>query len=276
MLWDMALENCPLCNGTGWKLVPRGDGSAGKVATICDCDIENRASRVITRARIPKRYEQCDFESFVTDLDDGDKYAPAQLLSLKQAKLLAQGFARDYPAAADPGLLFMGNSGAGKTHLAVATLKELLKRGHGGYFCEYGKLLKDIQVSYRPDSESTEMGILDPILTVEVLVIDSLGEIKPSAWVLDIIGYILNARYADASRDLSHRRCTIVTTNFLDTVGEKEARLPNGRLIVNREESLADRIGARVRSRLYEMCRTVEVFAPDFRREVRQTGRARA
>ncbi len=276
MLSGMALENCPLCKGTGWKLVPRGDGSAGRMAAACDCDIEDRATRVITRARIPKRYEQCDFESFVTDLVDGKNYTPEHLLSLKQAKLLAQGFARDYPGTTDSGLLFMGNSGAGKTHLAVATLSELLKRGHGGYFCEYGKLLKDIQVSYRPDSESTEMGILDPIVAVEALVIDSLGEIKPSAWVLDIIGYILNARYADASRDLSHRRCTIITTNFLDTAGEKEARLPSGRLIVNREETLADRIGARMRSRLFEMCRTVEVFAPDFRREVRQAGRARA
>ncbi len=256
--------------------MPRGDGSAGKMASVCDCDIENRATRVITRARIPKRYEHCDFESFVTDLDGGKSYTPANLLSLKQAKLQAQGFAREYPGATDSGLLFMGNSGAGKTHLAVATLKELLERGHAGYFCEYGKLLKDIQVSYRPDSESSEMGILDPILAAEVLVIDSLGEIKPSTWVLDIIGYILNARYADASRDLSHRRCTIITTNFIDTAGEKEARLPNGKLIVNREETLADRIGVRVRSRLYEMCRTVEVFAPDFRREVRQAGRAGA
>jgi len=144
----------------------------------------------------------------------------------------------------------MGNSGAGKTHLAVATLKELVERGHGGYFCEYGKLLRDIQASYNPESESTQMAILDPVLRAEVLVIDSLGEIKPSIWVLDIIGHILNTRYADASRDLSHRRCTILTTNFIDTAGEKEARLPNGRLIVNREETLADRIGARVRSRL--------------------------
>ncbi len=272
----MALENCPLCGGTGWKLVPRGDGSSGKMATVCDCSVENRAEQIVKRARIPKRYETCDFESFVTDLDDGDKYKPAHLLSLKQAKLIAQKFALEYPVTTDSGLLFMGNSGAGKTHLAVATLKELLKRGFGGYFCEYGKLLKQIQGSYNPESESTEMSILNPIVAVEVLVIDSLGEIKPSSWVLDIIGYILNERYIQASRDLTHRRCTILTTNFLDDVVEKQASLPNGRLIMNREESLADRIGARMRSRLFEMCRTVEVFAPDFRREVRQAGRARA
>jgi len=272
----MAIENCPLCQGTGWKLLPRGDGSSGKVATACDCDMENRAAQIVKRARIPKRYEHCDFESYVTDLEGGDEYKPGHLLSLKQAKLIAQGFARDYPTATDSGLLLMGNSGAGKTHLAVATLKELLKRGFAGYFCEYGKLLKDIQDSYNRESESTEMSILNPVVNVEVLVIDSLGEIKPSSWILDIIGYVLNTRYAAASRDLSNRRCTIITTNFTDVAAEKQARMPSGKLFVNREETLADRIGARVRSRLYEMCRTVEVFAPDFRREVRQTGRARA
>ena len=37
--------------------------------------------------------------------------------------MLAQGFVRDYPGAAEKGLLLMGPSGVGKTHLAVAALK---------------------------------------------------------------------------------------------------------------------------------------------------------
>jgi DNA replication protein DnaC len=52
--------------------------------------------------------------------------------------------------------------------------------------------------------------------------------------------------------------------------------LPGGQRVVVREDSLGDRIGERMRSRLYEMCRTVEVSAPDFRREVRSAGRAHA
>jgi len=51
-------------------------------------------------------------------------------------------------------------------------------------------------------------------------------------------------------------------------------RLPSRQVVPAREDTLADRIGQRMRSRLYEMCRTLEVFAPDFRREVRQAGRA--
>ena len=169
-------------------------------------------------------------------------------------------------------VVFLGPSGVGKTHLAVAALKELIHCGHAGLFCDYRELLKEIQASYNPASESTEMKILEPIRTVEILVLDDLGASKPSDWVRDIVGIVLNARY-------NENRTTIITTNYLDnpaTEGEA-ARLPNGKLIApTREDALEQRIGSRMRSRLYEMCRTVEVSAPDFRREKTQAGHARA
>jgi DNA replication protein DnaC len=232
--------------------------------------MQERAEKVMERARIPKRYEHCDFESFATDLADGKTWTAQHEESLKRTKMLAQSFVRDYPAT-EKGLLVMGPSGIGKTHLAVAALKELIRRGHAGLFCDYRELLKEIQGSYNPASESTEMGILEPIRTVEMLVLDDLGASKPSAWVLDIIGLVLNARY-------NERRMTILTTNYFDETETPapQPRLPSGQRVVVKEDTLADRIGARMRSRLFEMCRTVEVYAPDFRREARQPGRARA
>ena len=266
----MAREDCALCRGTGWKLVAREDGAAGNMAVACECGLEQRAGVVMERARIPKRYEHCDFESYSTDLTDGKTWTAQHEQSLKQAKLLVQGFVRDYPSS-QKGLLLMGPSGVGKTHLAAAALKELLRRGHGGLFCDYRELLKEIQASYNPASESTEMGVLEPVRTAEVLVLDDLGASKPSAWVLDIIGLVLNARY-------NERRMTILTTNFFDesSAGEAGAQLPGGRRVLVKEDTLTDRIGARMRSRLYEMCRMVSLDAPDFRREARQAGRARA
>lgn len=238
--------------------------------------MQERAGRVIERARIPKRYEHCDFESYVTDLSDGRNYSAQQTAALKRAKMTAQSFVREYPGGDQSGFLLMGNSGVGKTHLAIAALKELIKRGHTGYFCEYGALLREIQNSYRVESDTSELRLLSPVLSVEVLVIDDLGCIKPSDWVRDTIGYILNTRYTEASRDLSRPRCTIVTTNYLDDTELKQATLPSGKIVTTTKDTLEARIGARMRSRLFEMCRTVEVSAPDFRREVRQAGRARA
>src|SRR5260370_38118827 len=232
--------------------------------------MEERAARVMERARVPKRYEHCDFESYVTDLADGKTWTTQHSQSLKNAKLLTQGFVRDYPGSAEKGLLLMGPSGVGKTHLAVASLKELVRRGHGGLFCDYRELLKEIQASYNPARESTEMGILEPIRTVEILVLDDLGASKPSDWVRDIVGIVLNARY-------NERRTTIITTNYYDNpASEGEAtRLASGKLIAPiREDALEQRIGSRMRSRLYEMCRTVEVSAPDFRGEKTHAGRA--
>ena len=279
MLSDMALENCPLCRGPGWKLVPRADGAAGSVAVACDCGMQERAARVMERARIPKKYQDCDFESFVTDLADAGAWTAEHASSMKKAKLDVQGFVRDYPGVDDRGLLLMGIPGVGKTHLAIAALQELVRRGHSGYFCEYGSLLREVQASYRPESEATEIRILEPVLNTEILVIDDLGVIKPSDWVRDIVGYILNKRYVDGSRDLSNRRCTIITTNYFDEPEAKQepVRDPSGRPVVVRRESLGDRIGERTRSRLYEICRTVHIIAPDFRRYYKhQAGRARA
>lgn len=268
----MAREDCQICKGTGWKLVPRKDGTPGQVALACECGMEERAGIVMDRARVPKRYEHCDFESFSTDLEDGKTWTTQHTGSLAAAKLLAQKFVENYPASSEKGLLFMGTAGSGKTHLAVAALKELIQKGHPGMFCDYRELLKEIQASYNPASESTEMSILEPLRNVEVLVVDDLGAGKPSDWVRDIIEIVLNGRY---NRNLT----TIITTNYMDSPASKgePTKGPDGRWVqAVREDSLEQRIGIRMRSRLYEMCRTIEVQAPDFRREARQAGRARA
>jgi len=116
------------------------------------------------------------------------------------------------------------------------------------------------------------MAILEPVRTAEILVLDDLGATKPSDWVRDIVGIVLNARY-------NEKRTTIITTNYADNPASEgePARLPSGKLVApTREDSLDQRIGSRMRSRLFEMCRTVEIVAPDFRRERTQAGRARA
>jgi len=105
---------------------------------------------------------------------------------------------------------------------------------------------------------------------VEVLILDDIGAGKPSAWALETVGFLLNKRY-------NERRTTLLTTNYLDVSARGAvAHEPSGRVVDGRGDVLAIRIGERIRSRLHEMCKTVEVAAPDFRQEIHKVGRARA
>jgi DNA replication protein DnaC len=292
----MAQPDCPLCGGTGWKTVERVGGEEKPTrgawmkpiegadtpkrvwAVPCDCTGKDRSARAMGRARIPNRYEHCDFDNFDTklyDIENGPEF-PKWNHSLEQAKVVTEAFARDYPAGPDTGLLLMGPCGAGKTHLGVAALRQIVLRGHTGLFYDYRELLKEIQGSYNPESQTSELGVLEPVLTADVLLLDDLGASKPSPWALETVGHILNSRY-------NERRITLLTTNYLDATGptpisaSRRTQLPSGQAVsAAREDSLTDRLGMRIRSRLYEMCRTIELFAPDYRREVRQAGRIRS
>jgi DNA replication protein DnaC len=155
---------------------------------------------------------------------------------------------REYPAI-ERGLLFAGPVGVGKTHLAVAILRGLAEKGVPSLFCEYGSLLKEIQDSYNHVLRTSEMTVLAPLHEAEVLVLDELGVSKPTEWVLETMAHIIGRRYSD-------KKLTIFTTNYTD-----ERRGPT-------EETLQDRIGARLRSRLYEMCRTVLIGGEDYRRRL--------
>jgi DNA replication protein DnaC len=282
----MARPDCPLCSGTGWRLVERVEANepaervverknarpgvsldAPKLtwAVPCDCTGSNRAQQALIRARIPKRYEHWDFEGFDTDPYEDARWNN----SLTQAKLTVEGFARNYPAAVDTGLLIMGTSGTGKTHLAVAALRELMKRGHTARFYDYPELLKEIQASYSPDNPIAETSVVGPVIEAEVVLIDDLAASKPSLWASETIGHILNKRY-------NAKRVTLLTTSYLDIESPpaQSLRFPSGQTAAPiREDSLSDRLGQRVRSRLYEMCHTVNIVAPDYRKDIR---RARA
>ncbi len=255
----MARPDCPDCAGTGWKTVEvSGLRGAVRQAVLCGCTRESREESLYERARIPKHYRHCDFESYETDLPYEGPHAESWNRSLAEARLVAKGFAGNYPAGRQQGFLLMGPCGVGKTHLAVAALVELVRRGHEGLFYDYGELLKEIQSSYNSQNQTSEMDVLEPVVKAEVLLLDDLGASKPSAWALETVGYILNTRY-------NENRVTLVTTSYLDRERPAPIRMPTGQKFTPGEEPLADRIGQRIRSRLFEMCRTIDIEAPDYR-----------
>jgi DNA replication protein DnaC len=267
-----AAEVCPLCEGTGWKTLlaspsapsDKNDNNKSKSrsrnedrrVTRCDCQLRARTETLLSAARIPKRYEHCELASYTTDF-------PGANSSLAFAHLSASRYAQEYDPRDGTGLLIIGKIGTGKTHLAVGITKELiLSKGISCLFYDYRELLKEIQNSYNAAVQTTELDVLRPVFEADVLVLDELGAVKPTEWVWDTVSLILNTRYND-------NRTTIITTNFED----QPATGANGSIsparAAARPETLGDRIGERMRSRLHEMCRVIKMEGEDFRQTFR-------
>jgi len=264
---------CPECGGTGFRIVDDA-ASRRSYASACECRRRGRTETLLKQARIPRRYEACDFAGFWR----GPEFDPSLERAYKiTAEFVAGYSARKLQQDAEFGLLFLGPPGVGKTHLAVAALRTLiLDQGVGGLFADFREIIKTIQASYNPVSGTSEMEVLRPLLQAEILLLDDLGVCRMTEWVRDMVGHIISTRY-------NERRVTLITTNLEDEPADSRAvkRRPAASRSgqddlaarVAARPSLADRVGPEVRSRLHEMCEVVVLKDEDYRMRVGRHGR---
>ncbi len=189
---------------------------------------------LLKNARIPRRYAHCELSNF-------EIYGDTQRAAKQRAVRLVEQF-----PVVDKGLLFYGDAGVGKTHLAVALMKEaIVQKGARSVFYEVRELLKLVRDTYRDSTEMSELDVLKPVLEADLLVLDDLGAEKKSEWVDETIGLVINTRY-------SERRVTVLTTNLRDVDNTEPT-------------SFAYHLGLRTRSRLKEMCEWLLIDAVDLR-----------
>jgi DNA replication protein DnaC len=222
---------CALCEDTGWKSITIEGVSR---VTRCECWQQRLSQSLLKNARIPRRYTHCELSNF-------EIHGDTQRIAHQRAVRLVEQF-----PVVDKGLLFYGDAGVGKTHLAVALMKEaIVRKGARAVFYEVRELLKLVRDTYRDSTELSELDVLKPVLEAELLVLDDLGAEKKSEWVDETIGLVINTRY-------SERRLTVLTTNLRDI----ESTEPG---------SFAYHLGLRTRSRLTEMCDWLLIDAVDMR-----------
>jgi DNA replication protein DnaC len=220
-----------VCDGSGWILGPED------VARPCECRQQrlNRGRSKGISSVIPARYRGVSFDRPpVSDM--------ARHLQTKTAVVEVRGFIEDldHRLAEGRGLWLFGDTGTGKTTLAMLISKAALEAGRTVAIYSLPKLLAQIRRTY--DSEpggDSYLSFFERLTSVDLLHIDDLGAEKRSDWVLEQLYALVNERYET-------ERSMLITTN-----------LPH--------EELEEQIGSRTVSRLTQMCDEVPVFGDDRR-----------
>lgn len=229
---------CSKCKDTGW-IITQKDGR--EEAVRCSCSQKKAILAHAELANIPPRFIGCRLKGFMTRED-----AP----SLQNAKKAVKRFCEDFPAV-DKGMLFHGPVGVGKTRLLCTIAAELWLRYPQLhiYYIDWNDLVRAMRSG--EDSQSRDFQQIHQILSrltdCDLLLFDELGASKTSAWVQDNIYFVLNRRY-------NQQKLTVAASNFFDQSGDGQ-------------ETLSERLGERLRSRLHEMTRSIELFGIDYRRQ---------
>ncbi len=246
---------CEKCQGSGW-IVRERDGLSG--AERCECLKAGRAETILREADVPPNYRNASIDNFSIPRDN-----PVAGTQLAEVVMKVRRFVREFPTPDKPGLLFIGSPGTGKTHLAVAALKELIARGFEGVFFDYQNLLERIRSSFDAASGTSDREAYRTALDTDILLLDDLGAHRVTEFTEDTITSIITHR-------CNQKKALIATTNLRDQeLGDRRGSgLEND---INSKFFLEERIGMRARSRLFEMCRIVRMPAiEDYRIKTRR------
>lgn len=213
--------------------------------------------RGINRARIPARFANVsrqEFKNFSGNM--GDK--------LKELWKWLDEF-RISPTSR--GLLLSGPVGIGKTYLLVVIAKELIARRINVRFIDFFQLLADLRDGFVRDRSESEL--LDPLINVEVLIIDEMGKARNSEWEQRILDQLIMGRY-------NQNRVIIASTNYRvsppETASRSATQMPLDTSPTSRSQSsfyveeLQTLIGDRSFSRLVETSHLIELDGANYRK----------
>jgi DNA replication protein DnaC len=189
----------------------------------------------------PELLRRMTFETFDVR---GNSPTAGQRASLEHAFT----FARHYADQPDGWVTFFGETGVGKTHLAVAVAAERLKAGHPVFFIMVADLLDHLRATFAPSSPVTYDVRFEEIKNSPLLVLDDLGKERGSPWAEEKLHQIIVHRH-------NARLPTIITTLVDFTRPEEQGP-----------------VGSRIQDP--SVGELIRLQAPDYRNKRQRRGRA--
>lgn len=184
-------SKCPKC--TEEQLADENDRKAVESREKAQAMAEAR----LKAAGVPERFRDRLIETYAAD-------TPEQ----NHAKAAALEFVANFREHRKKGtqVVFSGNPGTGKSHLAIAVLREVMKGGTGMYM-NVLDMVRMVRDTWRRDSAKSESEVLDTLGSLDLLVLDEVGVQYGTDGEQVILFDVLNRRYRDC-------RPTILLTNL--------------------------------------------------------------
>lgn len=235
---------------------PKGFGGSRYIKRRCECYVQEN-TEIIERAKNYGRIQQ--IERYFSYSTLGPRFTDKTFeafepsaqtsLALKKAKqFVITALNAKNPEEKAKGLVFIGPTGTGKSHLAAAIYNELRKHEKTSVFITVPELLDRIRATYRTQATENEDEILAAIKKCDLLVLDDIGAERHRGeddWATEKLFTIFDTRYRQ----------------YLPVIGTTNCQ----------PDELEEKLGIRTMSRVREICELVPCLGDDYRRRNRVT-----
>jgi DNA replication protein DnaC len=132
----------------------------------------------------------------------------------------AYRIAFDFAKNPEGWLVFMGETGCGKTHLAAAIVNYRYEAGKPALFVVVPEFLDHLRSAFSPDSKISYDRLFESVKTAPLLVLDDFGEQSTTPWAREKLYQLINYRY-------NGRLPTVFTTrySFDEILGEVDSAI---------------------------------------------------